>query len=96
MCVYVVISLQLSQWSWSGQLASIQQTEAGVHGAGPDTDCEAKTEEGQGPLRHHHSPPEATTVSSSSCQSWKLITAKLLCCCISCNFEKCRCLVLYS
>lgn len=53
---------QLSQRPRAGQLASVRQAEAGVHGAGPDSDCEAKTEEEQSPLRYCHPPPEAPRV----------------------------------
>ncbi|XP_039988289.1 carboxylesterase 5A-like isoform X1 [Xiphias gladius] len=67
------LSTEFSRWSWSDQLASIFQTEAGVHGTGPDTDCETETEGGQCSFRYCHTPSEAGTVSSSS-QTWKLIS----------------------
>lgn len=88
------ISPQLSQWSWSGQLASVFQSEAGVLGTGPDTDCETETEEGQSPLCNCHPPSEAGTVSSSS-QSWKLISSSChihVLVCVGPKFQNCLCL----
>lgn len=83
---HVWISPQLSQQSWSGQLASVWQAEAGIPGAGPVADGETETEEGQGPFCYCHPPSEAGTVSSSS-QTWELISGSCHIVCMGPKFE---------
>lgn len=60
---------QLPQRSWSGKLASVWQTQAGVHGAGPGADCETETEERQSPFCHHLPPWEAAA-AAAVVKSW--------------------------
>lgn len=61
-CYHGWISSQLSQRSWSAQLAAIWQAQTAVHGVGPDADSERETEGRQGPFCYCHTPWEAGTL----------------------------------
>lgn len=70
------ISSQLSQRSWSAQLAAVWQAQTAVYGVGPDADSERETEGRQGPFCYCHAPWEAGTLQlrRSDKQTSKIIS----------------------